>query len=977
MFPTLSNDLTESTASDRIHAPRPPTVETLEEPLDRLVRLAARTLDVPAAVLALADDPATPRSCAVDAALAERWAAPLSQALGTRLLSAREPLVVAELADHAWGRDSGLAELGIQACIGQPLLGSAGQVLGCLAVADSRPRGWTRSQIRALHDLADLAASELEWRRAVAREITEQRRTEQARLESEQRFRTVVESLGEGLFITDLDDRVQYANSRIASITGYTPEELVGKVAAEVLLPEEDRARVIHETHKRVAGIRSRYEVRHIRKDGGVVWLEVHGVPFRDADGQVVGTLGLFKDVTERKMAEDALRESERRFRLVTRATDDVIWDWDIPSNRGYWSDALYRVFGSDEAEVDTTADWWREQLHPEDRERVLADIDAALNGGAEVWTGEYRFRRGDGSYAAVFDRGYILRDETGVAVRMSGAMLDLTERRRVEEEVVRLAALARENPNPVLECDALGNPVHVNPAAEQISRQLGVRDVTGLLPRNHQQLVQSALLQQQAHQNVEVTVEGRIFSWTYRPGPGASAVYLFAVDITGQRMMEEQLRHDALHDALTGLPNRLLFMERLGHAILRSKRRESFLFAVLFLDLDRFKVVNDSLGHHVGDELLRLVAQRLLQCLRTEDTVARFGGDEFAILLEDIGGISDATRVAERIQAELAAPVNLSGFDVFTSASIGIALSSSSYERPEYLLRNADMAMYRAKAAGQARFEVFDRAMHASALSRLQLETDLRHALEREEFMLHYQPIVSLQTGRIAGVEALIRWAHPDRGWMAPDEFIPVAEETGLILPIGRWVLTESCRQLREWQRRFREDAPASVGVNLSAKQFSQGDLVEQIGRALEQSGLAPGALRLEITESAVMESADSAVGLMGRLKALGVGISMDDFGTGYSSLSYLHRFPLDALKIDRSFVARINDGEQGNQMVHTILTLARSLGVSAVAEGIETPEQLETLRRLECDLAQGFHFARPMDPPQLEALLAGRPRW
>jgi EAL domain-containing protein (putative c-di-GMP-specific phosphodiesterase class I) len=320
---------------------------------------------------------------------------------------------------------------------------------------------------------------------------------------------------------------------------------------------------------------------------------------------------------------------------------------------------------------------------------------------------------------------------------------------------------------------------------------------------------------------------------------------------------------------------------------------------------------------------------------------------------------------------------VNLGGFDVFTSASIGIALSSSAYSRPEYLLRNADMAMYRAKGLGQARFEVFDRTMHAQALARLQLETDLRHALERKEFVLHYQPIVSLADGGICGVEALIRWRHPEHGLLPPDDFIPAAEETGLILPIGRWVLGEACRRMRRWRVRFGEDRLRSVGVNLSAKQFSQIDLMEQVWDALRESALPPEVLRLEITESAVMDNADAAVVLLGRLKGLGVQISLDDFGTGYSSLSYLHRFPLDALKIDRSFVGEIDVDERTTRLVETVLNLSRGLGVAAVAEGIETEGQLAHLRALNCDMGQGFYFAPPLPPEELEALLDGNPSW
>ncbi len=447
--------------------------------------------------------------------------------------------------------------------------------------------------------------------------------------------------------------------------------------------------------------------------------------------------------------------------------------------------------------------------------------------------------------------------------------------------------------------------------------------------------------------------------------------------ELAGHRRSEQELVQGALHDPLTGLPNRLLFMERLGHAILRARRRDNPQFAVLFLDLDRFKVVNDSLGHHVGDELLVTIAKRLEACLRTEDTVARLGGDEFAILLESIIDVTDATRVAERIRQELTAPVNLSGYEVFTSASIGIALSSISYDRPEYLLRNADMAMYRAKASGLAHYEVFDRKMHAEALSRLQMETDLRQAVERSEFHLHYQPIVALESGTIMGFEALLRWNHPAQGPVSPLDFISLAEETGLILPIGRWVLEEACRQVQAWQSRSPRGQPLSVGVNLSVKQFSQPDLVDQVRSVLRETGLDPHALKLEITESVIVDNADFATHMLEELKSLGVHVFMDDFGTGYSSLSYMHRLPLDSIKIDRSFISGMESEGRNYQLVRTIIMLARSVGMSVVAEGVETEGQLRELRRLGCEYGQGFFFSRPVAPAEAEALLARDPRW
>jgi diguanylate cyclase (GGDEF)-like protein len=450
-----------------------------------------------------------------------------------------------------------------------------------------------------------------------------------------------------------------------------------------------------------------------------------------------------------------------------------------------------------------------------------------------------------------------------------------------------------------------------------------------------------------------------------------ASQEAMLRNDLDARTRMEDTLLHNTLHDALTGLPNRTLFMERLAHAIARSKRRKDYLFAVLFLDLDRFKVVNDSLGHQVGDELLVAVARRLHKCLRIEDTVARLGGDEFAILLENISGISDAGRIAERIQEELAAPVNLSGYEVFTSVSIGIVDSASAYGLPDYMLRSADMAMYRAKASGKARYEMFDRGMHAQALARLQTETDLRHALERREFAVYYQPVITLDTGRICGMEALVRWNHPERGVVVPGEFIAVAEETGLIVPIGRWVLNEACQQLATWQRTFRGPQPLSMCVNLSVRQIALSDLVASVAEAIRESGIAPDTLKLEVTESMIVENPTAASGVLADLKALGVELYMDDFGTGYSSLSYLSQLPIDAIKIDRSFVGEMEALDRHFQLVRTVLTLARSLNLRAVAEGVTSEAQLIALRTLGCEQAQGFYFSAPVPFEEAQLLL------
>jgi diguanylate cyclase (GGDEF)-like protein len=432
-----------------------------------------------------------------------------------------------------------------------------------------------------------------------------------------------------------------------------------------------------------------------------------------------------------------------------------------------------------------------------------------------------------------------------------------------------------------------------------------------------------------------------------------------------------EHFRHVAFHDILTDLPNRALLTDHLQLSIERCKLHKDHLFALLFLDLDRFKNINDSLGHVAGDQLLVSIARRLEECLRPSDTVARLGGDEFAILLDGLEDYNDAIQVAERAQKQLMRPLNLSGHEVYTSASIGITLSTIGYEHPESILRDADTAMYHAKEKGKARYEIFDAVMHARAVTRLQLENDLRRAVERQEFLVYYQPIISLETNRLAGFEALVRWQHPTQGFVSPADFISIAEETGLIIELGRWVLEESCRQMRQWQLDIPNQMPLTVSVNLSGKQFTQIDLIEQVKGILHETNLEPRFLKLEITESVVMENAEIAKSMLTQLRALGVKLSIDVFGTGYSSLSYLHRFPINTLKIDRSFISSMSAGGENMEIVRTIMTLASNLGMDVVAEGVETEKQLAQLKDIKCEYGQGYLFSKPMHADAATELL------
>jgi len=570
------------------------------------------------------------------------------------------------------------------------------------------------------------------------------------------------------------------------------------------------------------------------------------------------------------KQAQEALKESEERYALAARGSNDGLWDWSLAADVVHFSPRWKSMLGYQEDQIGDRPEEWFDRIHDTDRERVKEEIAAHQKGLTPHFESEHRVLHKDGTFRWMLSRGVAVHDASGNTLRMAGSQTDITE--------------------------------------------------------------------------------GKV------------------------------------SDPLTGLPNRLLFIDRVGRLLKHTKRRKDQLFAVLFLDLDGFKMINDSMGHQIGDQLLLGVASRLEKCLRSSDTVARLGetftvarlgGDEFTVLLDDIKDPSDAKRAADRMMKALAPPFILGGKEVFTSVSIGIALSNSAYEQPEDILRDADTAMYRAKSQGKARYEVFDADMRASVMARLQLETDLRHALERGEFRNFYQPIVALVSGEIAGFEALLRWQHPTRGLLGPIEFIPVAEETGLIRELGWWNLREACRQISEWRAGVDAHAHLTMSVNLSAKQFLQPNLVEDIRKLLVELALPPKALKLEITESTVMADPTAAVEMLQQIKSLGIDLAIDDFGTGYSSLSYLHRFPLDTLKIDRSFISGMGDDEEGMEIARTILPMANNLQLDVVAEGVETIQQVAFLKKLQCKYGQGYYFSRPLSAEGTTALLAEDLAW
>ncbi|HVI22790.1 MAG TPA: EAL domain-containing protein, partial [Myxococcales bacterium] len=609
-----------------------------------------------------------------------------------------------------------------------------------------------------------------------------------------------------------------------------------------------------------------------------------------------------------------------------------------------------------------------------------------------------YRGKRKDGTAIEVEAHGALTELSGRPAV--IGTLLDVTERRRTERALrdseERYALAARGANDGLWDWDLVANRVYLSPRWKAMLG-LGEGDIGGnpdgwlgrVHPDDHARLtadIAAHVEGRSAHLESEIRIRHADGTWrtmlvrgaAVRDASGkATRMAGSQTDITDRKRAEEKLLHDALHDGLTGLPNRALFMDRVGQAMAFQARRSDYRFAVLMLDVDRFKTVNESLGHAMGDRLLASVAKRVWRCVRPGDTVARLSGDEFAVLLEDYAVAEEPRRVADRIIAEMAAPHDLGGTEVFTSASVGVAVGRPELGKPEDLLRDADVALYRAKDLGRSRYVVYHPSMRTRAREQLQFETDLRRALGRNELRVVFQPIVSLTTGLPTGCEALVEWQHPGRGRIPPSDFIPMAEETGLILPIGNWVLRESCKQVKAWAGRCDGGPTPTVSVNLSARQLLHAELVDQVRAAISDAGIVPGQLRLEVTESVIMENAGPASLLLTQLKALGVHLLIDDFGTGYSSLSYLHNFRFDTLKIDRSFVSRIDTAQKNVEIVRTILSLSRALGMTAVAEGVETEGQVAQLQMLKCDSAQGFYFSRGLEGQLFAAMLSDGKKW
>jgi diguanylate cyclase (GGDEF)-like protein/PAS domain S-box-containing protein len=820
-----------------------------------------------------------------------------------------------------------------------------------------------------------------------------QKRIEEALRESEERYRAVVERSVEAIYLYDAQTKqVLESNVAFVEMIGYTQEELLGMRIYDFIDHDRDNIdqhveRSLEQEQRRIG------ERRYRRKDGSVMIVDTSASVI--SFGGKTALCAVSRDVTERRKIEEALKESEERFRALVQNASDLITILEADGTVRFDSPAVERMLGYEPDErVGTSA---FDYMHPEEVPPVKRAFSEAVDEYGVQPPVEFRLRHKDGSWRHIEATRSNLLDEPAVRGIVSNSR-DVTERKEAEralreseeryravvERSVEAIYLFDPETKRVLKTNAAFEDLLGYAADELLDMKIYdfvAHDVDDIDMNVKRHLIEEKRFvgERKYHRKDGRLLEVEV-SATLVPYDGKESVCCVVRDVTERKALEEQLARQALHDSLTDLPNRALFLDRLGHILARARREDSHA-AVLFVDLDDFKIVNDSLGHESGNRLLTQVAERLRSCVRPGDTVARLFGDEFAVLLESSTAGDEAQMVAARVLEKLQAPFDLDGREIFASASIGItdcepvrdADQAPHQERPEDILRRADLAMYTAKRRGKNGYEVFSPSMNTRVFERMEVENELRRAVEREEFIVHYQPIIDLNTGTIRGVEALARWNHPERGLILAEEFAQIAEETGLIRPVGRRVFEAACRKAKEWREQH-PDRSLLMSVNFSASQFAhQADLIPKV---LNDTGLDPRALVIEITERAVMDDAEFAMGKLQRMKDLGVSFVIDDYGTGYSCLKYLKLMPVDSLKIDSSFIAGLGRDWGDTAIVSGTIDLAHALGLTVIAEGVETAEQLERLKELNCDLVQGYYLSEPVAEGEIERLLADDPR-
>jgi len=882
----------------------------------------------------------------------------------------KKQVIVSDIAsDPLWADVRDLAlDHGLRACWSTPILASNGAVLGTAALYYREPREPNARDLELIERMTHIAGIAID--RKLADEALRRR---------EQELKALIENAPDCIARFDSDLRHVYVNPAVQRVLGMAPDELIGRSHPELGIPEELYS-VWQTSLREVFDTGEEREMEFATPGGSHSYLSRLVPEFAD-DGSIETVLTITRDITEHKRAEEALRASETNFRDLVENISEVIYAQDKDGLVTYVSPVVEQIGGYSPREVIGRP--FTDFIHPEDLPSLMESFRRTVAGNPEPF--EYRVATKTGDFRWVRTSSRLVYDGDRI-VGLRAVLMDITDRRRVEEALRESETKFRTLAETVAAAAFIfqGSRIcYVNSAAEAQTgysrEELLMMDFWEVIHPDFRTLVKKRGLARQRGEQVPARYEVKLLTkngeerWVDFMAAtiefeGKPAVLGTAFDITERKAAEETIRHLAYHDGLTGLPNRTLFEDRLT-VTLAQARRKSRLAAVMFLDLDRFKVVNDTVGHAVGDSLLQSVAERLKGLVREGDTVARVGGDEFTVLLPEVGQVEDAVEVADRILETLRQPWRLNGHEFHITTSIGIAMCPGDGDDAESLLRNADTAMYRAKDRGRDNYKLYAPAMNSRIAERLALENSLRHALERGEFVVHYQPQVNIEAGRIVGVEALVRWQHPERGLVSPLEFIPVAEETGLIVPLGAWVLRTACAQNRAWQ-----DAglpPMRMAVNLSARQFQRHDLLETVAAALEETGLSPQYLQLEITEGVAMQDVDVTLAILRELREAGVQIAIDDFGTGHSSLSYLKRFPIDVVKIDQSFVQDLTVDPNDAAIASTIIVMAHALNLKVIAEGVETAEQLAFLRERDCDEMQGFLFSRPAPAAELDQML------
>jgi len=812
-------------------------------------------------------------------------------------------------------------------------------------------------------------------------------------LHDEERFRAAsVDYASDVVQFLDPEGRILWTSPAVKWVLGYDPDELRGRLGAEICHPDDYQR--VYDQFVELLGDPTRNfmrtESRSRHKNGSWVWID--SIVRDHLDDPALGyIITSFRDIHVRVEAEHALRDSEARYRSVADASPIGIYEMDETPVLRFVNEQWQEITGF--TEDDALNHNWQQLIHPDDRE-LMADQWAATGAQGKAFRGMVRVVRPDGEVRWVMSATEPLFDDEGALTGHVGTLDDITERLAAQRDTERLSDILEATSDLVVISDRSRTILYMNSAARRFFNvgsddALADFDFTPFTPQwavdRYVNETIPALTGRGIwsgefayfHEGYEVPVSAVFLAHTDADGH-LEFISSVTRDITERKAFEERLEYQATHDPLTGLPNRTLFLDRLELALARA-RRSNRPVAVLFCDVDHFKVVNDSLGHSAGDRLLVSLAQRLRSALRPGDTVARFGGDEFVILCDDLVTEHDAVAIAERANNAVHEPLIVESTEVFPSLSIGIAFAGLATE-PETMIRDADAAMYLAKERGRARYEVYDERMRSTLVERLDIEIALRRALTRHELRVVYQPTINLTSGDIVGFEALLRWEHPERGMLVPGEFIDVAEETGLIVPIGTWVVEQACRQAQRWHASRPDGDPLFVSVNLSSRQLDTALLIDNVADILERTGLPPGTLGLEITESVIMRDPETSTSSLQALKDLGVRIAVDDFGTGYSSLAYLRRFPVELLKVDRAFVDGLgneNGDAEDRAIVEAVVNLAHTLGMKAIAEGVETAEQLAELRAMGCDMAQGYFVSKPLVAPDLDDLLARNPRW